>query len=148
MKSNHSVKVCICFSAMFFLAVLASGCSTGNPFSPKPTDGSQDTASSPKTKETTAVYLDFEDILIPLELTVDQNRTVIVSTPGFTSGILALKGRVDRNSLFNFFGTNMQKDNWNVISQIKSPGTTIMVFQKSSRTAVITIPGRTVLYSC
>jgi len=33
----------------------------------------------------------------------------------------------------------MQKDNWNVISQIKSPGTTIMVFQKLSRTAVITI---------
>ncbi len=33
----------------------------------------------------------------------------------------------------------MQKDNWSVISQIKSPGTTIMVFQKTNRTAVITI---------
>ncbi len=54
-------------------------------------------------------------------------------------GILNLRGRVDRRSLFNFFNANMQKDNWNVISQIKSSGTTIMVFQKTARTAVITI---------
>lgn len=93
----------------------------------------------PKTRKTTAVYYDFEDVLIPMELTLVDDRTVVVSTPGFTSGIIALKGRIERRVLFNFFNKNMQKDNWNVVSQIKSPGTTIMVFQKSARTSVITI---------
>jgi hypothetical protein len=33
----------------------------------------------------------------------------------------------------------MIKDNWNMISNIKSPASTIMIFQKESRWAVITI---------
>ena len=74
-----------------------------------------------------------------MELSIVKGRTVVVTTPGFTSGIITLKGRVERRSLFNFFNNNMQNDNWSVISQIKSPGTTIMVFQKASRTSVITI---------
>lgn len=93
----------------------------------------------PTTSETTAVYYDFEDVLIPKELKIVDDQTVVVSTPGFTSGIITLKGRVEKNSLFNFFSNNMQKDNWSIVSQIKSPGTTIMVFQKTSRCAVITI---------
>jgi hypothetical protein len=64
---------------------------------------------------------------------------VVVSTPGFRSGILALKGRVDPSSLYNFFSINMVKDNWNEVSKIKSPDITIMVFEKTSRCAVITI---------
>ena len=31
------------------------------------------------------------------------------------------------------------KDNWNIVSQIKSPSSTIMIFQKAARWAVITI---------
>ncbi|MBC2704574.1 hypothetical protein, partial [Desulfobacula sp.] len=92
-----------------------------------------------KSRKTTAVYYDFEDVLIPRELSIVKNRTVVILTPGFTSGLITLKGRVERQSLFNFFNNNMAKDNWTVISQIKSPGITIMVFQKSSRTSVITI---------
>ena len=95
--------------------------------------------SSPVSKKTTAVYYDFEDVLIPLELKVVQDKSVIVSTPGFTSGILVLKGRVERRSLINFFNNNMQKDNWSIVSQIKSPGNSIMVYEKTSRCAVITI---------
>ncbi len=68
-----------------------------------------------------------------------KDRTVIVETPGFRSGILTLKGMVDITSLYNFFSNNMEKDNWQVVSKIKSPGTTIMVFQKTARCAVITI---------
>ncbi|HKK99780.1 MAG TPA: hypothetical protein VJ943_05985 [Desulfotignum sp.] len=94
---------------------------------------------SPVSKKTTAVYYDFEDVLIPLELKVVQDKSVIVSTPGFTSGILVLKGRVERRSLINFFNNNMQKDNWSIVSQIKSPGNSIMVYEKATRCAVITI---------
>ena len=98
--------------------------------------GSKTAAAS---KKTTAVYYDFEDVLIPVELQVLQDKSMIVSTPGFTSGILMLKGRVERRSLINFFNNNMVKDNWAMVSQIASPNMAILVFEKSIKSAVISI---------
>ena len=127
-----------------FCVLWMTGCTqifTGKKASkPQTTTASSDIQpSSPVSQKTTAVYYDFEDVLIPLELKVVQDKSVIVSTPGFTSGILVLKGRVERRSLINFFNNNMQKDNWSIVSQIKSPGNSIMVYEKTSRCAVITI---------
>jgi PBP1b-binding outer membrane lipoprotein LpoB len=136
MKLRYNIKAIVNTMAVVLLAFFISGC-LGDMFSKNPEGDSS--ADQPKARKTTAVYYDFEDVLIPMELSVVKDRTVVILTPGFTSGILTLKGRVERRSLFNFFSNNMQKDNWNVISQIKSPATTIMVFQKISRTAVITI---------
>jgi hypothetical protein len=123
--------------AIVLLAFFISGC-MGSTGSKKSADG-QISGDQVKSQKTTAIYYDFEDVLIPMELSIVKNRTVVISTPGITSGILTLKGRVDRQSLFHFFNNNMQKDNWTIVSQIKSPGATIMVFQKPSRTSVITI---------
>ena len=134
MKIN--VKSFINIGIVVLLAFFISGC-FGDTSSSKPEDGTSDAQS--KSRKTTAVYYDFEDVLIPMELKVVDAKTVVVSTPGFTSGIITLKGRIERRSLFNFFNNNMQKDNWNILSQIKSPGTTIMVFQKAARISVITI---------
>lgn len=136
MKVSCNIKSSLNIMVVVVLAFFIFGCSD-HMFSKVPEGSSP--ADQPKSKKTTAVYYDFEDILIPMELSIVNDRTVIISSPGFTSGILTLKGRVERQSLFNFFSNNMQKDNWAVLSQIKSPGTTIMVFQKSARTAVITI---------
>lgn len=137
MKAKYVTKS---FSNVIVIAALilfVSGC-LGNKFSKK-TETEQSSNVAPKSRKVTAVYYDFEDILVPKELSIVKDRTVVISTPGFTSGILTLKGRIERRSLFNFFNNNMQKDNWNILSQIKSPGTAIMVFQKASRTAVIAI---------
>ena len=134
MKFN--VKAFLNCLVVVLLAFFISGC-LGDTFSSKPEDGTSDV--QPKSRKTTAVYYDFEDVLIPMELKVVEANTVVVSTPGFTSGIITLKGRVERRSLFNFFNNNMQKDNWSIVSQIKSPGTTIMVFHKAARISVITI---------
>ena len=137
MKANCNMKSSLNMVAVVVMVFFISGC-LGNPMSKKP-EGDQAPGDQLKSKKTTAIYYDFEDVLIPMELSIVKNRTVVVSTPGFTSGILTLKGRVDRQSLFHFFNNNMQKDNWTIVSQIKSPGATIMVFQKPSRTSVITI---------
>lgn len=88
---------------------------------------------------TAAVYYDFEDVLIPLDLSVIQDKSMIVATPGFTSGILMLKGRVERRSLINFFNANMLKDNWTMVSRISSPNMAILVFEKPTKSAVISI---------
>jgi hypothetical protein len=94
---------------------------------------------APNVRKTTAVYHEFEDVLFPVELTVLQDKSMIVSTPGFTSGILMLKGRVERRSLINFFNNNMLKDNWGMVSQIASPNMAILVFEKPMKSAVISI---------
>ena len=135
MNNTNVVKY---FTTVFFalvLAVAVAGCSGMNLGGNKnSTDPAQTQA-----REATAVYYDFKDILIPKELKVVVGSTVVVSTPNYTSGIITLKGRIESRSLFNFFTNNMSKDNWNMISNIKSPASTIMVFQKESRWAVITL---------
>lgn len=136
MKANSNIRSVVNVVVIVLLAFFISGCFGLGSSSKSEEDPSVD---QPKSRKTTAVYYDFEDVLIPRELSIVKNRTVVILTPGFTSGLITLKGRVERQSLFNFFNNNMAKDNWTVISQIKSPGITIMVFQKSSRTSVITI---------
>ncbi|MGD9824797.1 hypothetical protein [Desulfobacter sp.] len=137
MKIRHCLPA-ICWGCLIFTAfIFISGCGLF-----KGSSASKQVQSSPQPEvkeKPVAVYYDFEDVLVPKELKIIKDRTVIVSTPGFRSGILSLKGRVESNSLYNFFSINMEKDNWEVISRIKAPETTIMVFQKATRCAVISI---------
>lgn len=136
MKAKGKIRSVVNIGVVVVLVFFISGCfGLGS----SPESGEEPSADQAKSKKTTAVYYDFEDILIPMEFSVVKDRTVVVLVPGFTSGLITFKGRVERRSLFNFFNHNMAKDNWTIVSQIKSPGTTIMVFQKSSRTSVITI---------
>jgi len=93
-----------------------------------------------KDKRDAPLYYDFGDVLIPNEMKVDKKASYIVQSPGFLTGILALKGNIERNSLIAFFENNMAKDNWREITLFKSPRTsTIMLFQKENRWCVISI---------
>jgi hypothetical protein len=85
------------------------------------------------------VYHHFTDVLIPGELTVVDRSTMVVKTPGMASGILTLKGRVEKTSLVTFFNTNMAKDNWDSLGMIKSPASSMLLYQKENRWCVITI---------
>lgn len=95
--------------------------------------------SSQKSKK--ALYHDFGDVLIPHELKKDKRSSFVYHTPGFSGGVIALKGRVDMNSLISFFSTNMARDNWRLISSFKSPRS-IMLFHKESKWCVISISDR------
>ncbi|MBW2647538.1 MAG: hypothetical protein JRE23_15465 [Deltaproteobacteria bacterium] len=59
-------------------------------------------------------------------------------TEKFITGILAFSGRVDVESLIEFFTNNMVKDNWQLISVFKSPKS-IMFFSKKNRSCIINI---------
>ncbi len=88
------------------------------------------------------LYRDFKDILVPGEMAVDDKRTYIVQGPGLTTGILTLKGYVQRDSLIDFFKSGMVRDNWTELASFKSPSkntSSILVFQKADRTAIINI---------
>lgn len=93
-----------------------------------------------KKEDASTYYHEFADILLPRELKVDNQATYVVQAPGFLTGVLALKGRVERNSLVIFFKNNMAKDNWRSLGSFKSPRTnTILLFQKENRWCVINI---------
>ena len=84
------------------------------------------------------LYYDFGDVLVPSELELDKNGSFVFRTPGFSAGVLSLKGRVEINSLIGFFDTNMSRDNWQLVSSFKSQRT-IMLFHKDNRWCVINI---------
>ncbi len=134
MKKVNGFKIGVAFFSLMAVLFLFGGCTTTGLNQKKDTS-----AATVEKKESVAVYYDFKDVLVPEALKIDEDATVIISTPGLTSGVLALRGRVEKNSLFNFFRINMIKDNWNIVSQIKSPKITMLVFQKANRWAVVNI---------
>lgn len=117
------------------LVTMLAACSSMNSTSSSGAD-SVDKTTAP------TLYRDFDDILLPSEMKIDDKRTYIVEGSGLTTGILTIKGWVDRNSLLTFFKSAMERDKWQEIASFKSPSadtSSILVFQKASRTAVISI---------
>ncbi len=104
--------------------------------------GSKSESSGEGPAQSANLYRDFKDILLPGEMAVDDKRTYIVQGPGLTTGILTLKGYVERDSLIEFFKSGMVRDNWTELASFKSPSkntSSILVFQKADRTAIINI---------
>lgn len=135
LKNLHKRVLLSCFGVAFVFIFLFTGCSSLR------SKRSESAIKSIEKKEDASTYYhEFEDILLPRELKVDNQATYVVQAPGFLTGVLALKGRVERNSLVVFFKNNMAKDNWRSLGSFKSPRTnTILLFQKENRWCVINI---------
>ena len=117
--------------------ILTTGCS----YFQNPKTGAR-TASVNEAAGPMPVYYDFGDVLVPKELKVMKKKSFVYLTAGITAGVLALKGRVEHNSLISFFENNMKKDGWSQISAFKSPQT-MLLFKKSDRWCVIDILEKT-----
>lgn len=81
---------------------------------------------------------EFGDILIPREMDINKESSVIQSRDGMNVGVLHLNGRVEQTSLIRYFQNNMANEGWRQIGQFRSPQS-LMIFQKGRRMAVITI---------
>jgi hypothetical protein len=134
MMRVRSVRGCVWLVAMLLL--VTAGCSTLKKDN-KDTTTTSATASTKQDKNK-PVYLDFDDVLLPKELKIIRDESFVYQTAGFTVGILSMKARVEINSLIEFFEKNMRKDNWQLLSEFKSPQT-MMLFQKENRWCVINI---------
>ena len=98
--------------------------------------------SSVPDKGTQASYHDFDDILIPSELSLDKKNSLVFTAGRSKVGILLLSGRVEPMSLAAFFQSNMQKDGWTLLSSLKYRQY-LLIFLKEERTCVITITEKT-----
>lgn len=90
----------------------------------------------------TALYYDFEDVPVPREMEIRRDKSFVFQTTDFTAGLLTFSGRVDPESLMNFFTVRLPQDGWRFLSSIKSPKS-ILFFQKETRFCIITIIGKT-----
>jgi len=81
---------------------------------------------------------DFRDLLIPGELEWNREKSVSINTASFTGGILNFSGRVEVNSLTDFFINGMKKDGWNVTGTVKSRDV-LLAFIKPQASCMIKI---------
>jgi len=117
---------------LFLVALMLPGCMTAQ----------KGATSSVSDKGTRASYYDFDDILIPSELSLDKKNSLVFAAGRSKVGILFFSGRVEPSSLGAFFQSNMQKDGWSLLSSFKYRQY-LLVFLKEERTCVITITEKT-----
>ncbi len=92
-----------------------------------------------KEKKPVPLYYDFIDILVPGELIEDKKNSSVVGTGDAATGFLAFYGRVELRSVIHFFKIKVPEDGWRLISIVKSPYSTNMIFHKDKRWCLITL---------
>jgi hypothetical protein len=116
--------------------VLTMGCSVLKPIE----NGSIDRDGALLQRRATPVYHDFDDILIPGELRLNQRMSSVFQTETVSAGVLAFSGKMDTQTLIQFFKSNMAKDNWRWVSGFKGTSS-LLIFEKGNRWCVITLTG-------
>lgn len=81
---------------------------------------------------------EFKDLLIPGELKFNNEKTMSIHTDSFAGGILNFSGRVEMNSLADFFTTTMQKNGWKLGGTIQHKEI-LLAFVKPHKTCMIRI---------
>lgn len=119
--------------ATLFVVLITSGCV--NTLKQKKSDEKID-PDSPKPS-----YLNFPDVLVPVELQKDRDGTLINRNSNVISGVLTLTGRVNFGFLIDFFKENMEKDNWVLVSENETSSRMIIMFKKKCRWSIIDIDG-------
>jgi len=80
-------------------------------------------------------YLDFNDILVPAELSKDASGSYI--TNGY--GRMLVRGRVDGSSVEKFFLTGMPATGWIFMDEYRYQGNIKMFFKKADKISTILI---------
>ncbi len=123
-----TIRIPALVTILFLAALMLPGCMTARKGEPSPVSA----------KETRASYYDFDDILVPSELSLDKKNSLVFTAGRSKVGILLFSGRVEPSSLAAFFQNNMQKDGWTLLSSFKYRQH-LLIFRKEERACVITI---------
>lgn len=118
------------------LLALSAGCSTFS--SPQPDDGGMATVATNSSMSQTSPAYDFEDIGVPSEMSLQNDKSFIMQTPQVKAGTLVYTGWVDPLSLFDYYRDSMPQDGWKPLSFFKY-GHFLFVFHKPDKVCVIRI---------
>lgn len=81
---------------------------------------------------------DFKAILIPDGLVMNRENSMFVKTDSFNGGILHFDGRLEVNSLTEFFENSMPKNGWKKSGSVKAQKN-LLIFTKPNQTCMITV---------
>lgn len=84
-------------------------------------------------------YLDFDDIMIPKEISYINDQSYKLDNSKFRAAIMRFKGRVEILELVQYFLNNMAKDNWKLVSNNKAASVHVLNFEKFNKSCVIQI---------
>jgi hypothetical protein len=85
-----------------------------------------------------ASFSGFEDVMIPSDISVDRKKSQVYSAGKFKVGLLTFKGRVEPGSLADFFQTNLPRNGWKLMTNLKDR-TQTLIFLRDERVCMITI---------
>ena len=79
-----------------------------------------------------------KDVQIPAELELNREDSMFINTSSYNGGILTFEGRVEVNSVADFFLTTMQKNGWKMAGSIRYKNI-LMAFVKPNKSCIIKI---------
>jgi hypothetical protein len=80
----------------------------------------------------------FNDFEVPGELKEERKKSMFINTSSFTGGILLFTGRVEVNSLTDFFVNSMQKNGWKLTGEVRYENI-MLAFSKPNKNCMLTI---------
>ena len=81
---------------------------------------------------------DFNEISIPAGLELNRDESLFITTDSFKGGFLNFSGRLEVNSLTDFFINSMPKNGWQRTGTAKYKNV-LLAFSKTGKTCMITI---------
>lgn len=101
-----------------------------------PTAGSSYGSTPPTPVTPGGKFLDFPDIPIPHELSVQPKSSNVFQSGPIKMGFLTLRGRVDSNSVMSFFVAAMPHEGWRLKGQFRY-NRALLIFDKPDKVCVI-----------
>ena len=81
---------------------------------------------------------DFNEVLIPDGLVHDRAESMYLKSESFNGGILNYQGRLEVNSLIEFFENTMPQKGWTLSGSVKSANS-LLIFTKPEKTCMVSI---------
>ncbi len=134
-KSTTFVSFISIVAALFFLSACAQLGMGGMGGSEEGMESSSSTQAA--AQESQPYYpTEFKDLLIPNELSWNRESSMVIKTESFAGGILNFSGRVEINSVADFFTNSMAKNNWRLAGSVKYKNI-MLVFTKPHKTCTV-----------
>ncbi len=130
MRSFMKVLVLVSLLMLFAACTTTSGGSSA---------GADPAGAAQATQQAPDYYYDFDDILIPKEISYQNDDSYKLDNAKFRAAIMKFKGRVEVLELVQYFVNNMAKDNWKLISNNKSGTLSVLSFEKYNKSCVIQV---------
>lgn len=126
--------------AVIVTVVVLSGCSStgGQSAPPNPVTQQSGQPSSAPGSSPRPMFYDFPDIPVPTELEISQNESYVFQSGSFKAGLMTFKGRVDINSVINFFQMAMPREGWKAKGGFRYRRS-VLVYEKQDKTCVINL---------